>query len=120
MKQIVMLLCLMLAVHIVRSQVRPSLPKPYKVPQPDILKLDTTNTGESRKYWEDRIREQFALRGNLRSARRSHPVQQGQVYLLDQDQMPCLKSDTDSTAPMPNGWRPNRYIQQQSFPNSLQ
>lgn len=119
MKQFLTLLCLTMMGHWAFAQTGPTLPKRYKIPQPDILKLDTTRAAENRKYWEDRIRYQLNQRGSLKFARLSHKIRQGSVFMLAQDQMPCLSADTEDLKAMPNGWRPNRYTEKPSLPNSL-
>jgi hypothetical protein len=75
-------------------------PRPFNLEKPRIIKADTA-TPDFRKSLD-----RYRAAAWLAQARLSHTTDQGKLYLLPIDNMPCLVPDTKKVIPMP-GIRPS-------------
>lgn len=74
-------------------------PGPFTLDQPRITKIDTTSPDARKSI------DRYRAAAWLAQARLSHSTDQGKVYLMPIDNMPCLVPNAKKVVPMP-GIRP--------------
>jgi hypothetical protein len=88
----------------VYSQQAPPAPGLYTIPsllEPLVYKLPSQDTGKVELY--RKLQElQRKQKDGLITATFSHTTNQGKIYTLTPDHMPCLAPDMKAVAPMPN------------------
>jgi hypothetical protein len=74
-------------------------PGHFKLEKPRVTKADTANPGSRKSL------DRYRAAAWLAQARLSHTTDQGKVFVLPIDNMPCLVPDSKKVVPMP-GIRP--------------